>query len=1012
MVLLFFYILLLINCEKIDNINDLNTLQTCLNNNNECIINSDININSFTTINEFSGILDSSEGNKFTINLSTNKLFKTIKNGSIRNVKIVVDNIAIASSSEESYGVLADYMNEVELYNIEFTVGDISTTNYKKIGLLSGYVSGNVNVTKTDVTVNKISIKSDDFIDYGGLFGFTTNNIDLSSISFKVTTNVNIDAPIRSFGGLIGEVLSLVECEEISVIFGSSITFNIKSGISTNNIGFIIGRNYNNYLYISNANIEVNEITINDVIENLQYGSVGGSIAGNTEIKSIKIISNGLLKITQSNSASASVAFGGLIGESIGILTLNTIYIKQNSIQINADNVYLGGISSSSKKINDNNLLFSSEFGEMTITSKKVIFGGFLGSISNSPVTIQQSYSIIDKVTLNVQDCNIGGLIGEVKSQATIISSFIIIKELIINPYESDISGNCYIGGMIGYLTNNIEIKSSYIHIDKLNILYSSIIYSSLLSKISVSAEANIIGSKYTTNTLVTLEDMDEQLSLVNKDIIGNININTVYINIESITGGIINDTNSIYSSQQYIVNCDNTNIESNNCDISTINIGENEYFNKINDNYVIGTIPNYISNNQFTPTSSILEWTWNNNDWAIPINGYPFLHSLSISKTVCNEDNDNNLCINSIYNPILYCNDVKYFDTCKVNNEINGKCIKSICYPTCENTCSYSLFNQCIDGGCIKTNEVLGCSGNKPCNDGEWCDRNECKFCPSECKLCNKDNECTSCETGYLLNNGKCESNCKENQYEIDGICEECPIKCATCSSSEICLTCNTNYIYYNNQCYDTCPEKTYYDSDKKSCNKCSDNCNKCKASTKLCEECDSGYILYGGSCITTCPDGYIISNNRCVACKKGTYKLNNECVTTCTGNKYGNDETKTCEDCDSSCLKCSSIATNCTECVDGLYLQTNPLDFSGQCIEKEECPSNTFASSDYTCKSCPVECTSCRSEAICTSCDYMYVLERQKCVFFLNSTANGSSLLNIKAQIYIIIILLLLNL
>jgi hypothetical protein len=55
------------------------------------------------------------------------------------------------------------------------------------------------------------------------------------------------------------------------------------------------------------------------------------------------------------------------------------------------------------------------------------------------------------------------------------------------------------------------------------------------------------------------------------------------------------------------------------------------------------------------------------------------------------------------------------------------------------------------------------------------------------------------------------CVSICPLNSYKDNLSCIKCPIMCNTCVSSTNCSTCITGYVLNNNQCIKNCIGNTY---------------------------------------------------------------------------------------------------------------------------------------------------------------------------------------------------------
>ena len=93
--------------------------------------------------------------------------------------------------------------------------------------------------------------------------------------------------------------------------------------------------------------------------------------------------------------------------------------------------------------------------------------------------------------------------------------------------------------------------------------------------------------------------------------------------------------------------------------------------------------------------------------------------------------------------------------------------------------------------------------------------------FWPSE-------SECTSCNSGLYLENGRCNNNCAEGYFPLIldendfYTCYECYDNCKTCSkqgeaSDTGCIECKDNHIKYNSNCYKIKDEtgKTFCDQE-----------------------------------------------------------------------------------------------------------------------------------------------------------------------------------------------------
>ena len=61
---------------------------------------------------------------------------------------------------------------------------------------------------------------------------------------------------------------------------------------------------------------------------------------------------------------------------------------------------------------------------------------------------------------------------------------------------------------------------------------------------------------------------------------------------------------------------------------------------------------------------------------------------------------------------------------------------------------------------------------------------------CPENCSWCTSPSTCTSCKSGYVLQNGQCV------------VKPACPANCAECDDSGVCLKCEDGYVLKNGAC------------------------------------------------------------------------------------------------------------------------------------------------------------------------------------------------------------------
>ncbi|KAL4449882.1 hypothetical protein ABPG74_015001 [Tetrahymena malaccensis] len=349
--------------------------------------------------------------------------------------------------------------------------------------------------------------------------------------------------------------------------------------------------------------------------------------------------------------------------------------------------------------------------------------------------------------------------------------------------------------------------------------------------------------------------------------------------------------------------------------------------------------------------------------------------------------------------------------------NTSNNKCDN--CDATCKN-CSDSGSDQCLEcEGQLFLKDGKYCSSS--CNDNEYANilNNKCEICDKKCKTCKeKADQCTGCNPGTFLNDGKCQSDCPDSTFKNDKLntCDKCDSSCLTCSgpSTFECNSCKEGtYLDQNkNSCASQCPSKYFGDNSSNKCLECVENCDVC-SDNKKCQKCLSGFFLFYGQCLDQCPEQYFNDKNtqQCSSCSKNcqtcfdststgcltciprTFKNsdNNSCLheTECPSGKYADFDTKKCEPCFSTCAECTGKdEKQCKQCIEGR------LFYKGECLK--ECPSNTFKF-ENTCFDCHSSCSTCYggSELKCLTCSTGLLQEGScvdKCLLnYYASTKNG---------------------
>ncbi|EAS01190.2 LA domain protein (macronuclear) [Tetrahymena thermophila SB210] len=343
---------------------------------------------------------------------------------------------------------------------------------------------------------------------------------------------------------------------------------------------------------------------------------------------------------------------------------------------------------------------------------------------------------------------------------------------------------------------------------------------------------------------------------------------------------------------------------------------------------------------------------------------------------------------------------------------DANNQCIA--CSQTCK-TCS-NQFNQCLscfDGyyfdnlnkvcspcipGCKQCNNLTSCNVGQ-CFDPYFYDTTSqtCLQCSPQCLSCTGNNNCTTCEDGYVL---------------ISGSCVQCDQDCRKCSqSTDNCTDCYQNFKlvqFFRSYCYqkyscscsltkgvcnsysynDCVCMQGYYKVSSNACNKCIQHCQDCtdgstctncfppyvKTNLNTCvlNKCDSTQYFDGSQC-QFCPPGCLTctSNQICTSCIKSYYLQ-----TQANGNIQ-------CLPCKYPCDTCDN-ETSCISCLPNFILSN-----SKSCQNLQNCKSTDSNSKcstcidkfylDSTCQPCGILCQTCNNSNSCLTCIPGYYLDSQ---------------------------------
>lgn len=211
---------------------------------------------------------------------------------------------------------------------------------------------------------------------------------------------------------------------------------------------------------------------------------------------------------------------------------------------------------------------------------------------------------------------------------------------------------------------------------------------------------------------------------------------------------------------------------------------------------------------------------------------------------------------------------------------------------------------------------------------------------------------------------------------------CRDCDLSCETCTDSVSCEVCINSYQRISDEhpslCRSNCPSATYYDDISSECKPCDSNaCSNCMISSNLCTDCLSfnpPRYLKDRSCLSDCGDRFFgddlsrkclpcsstclrcsgSSSNQCLSCiqtSMNKYLLNNECLAQCPDNLILNKQNNNCEPCPSTCSTCNN--DGCATCPGGYPA------IDGKC--KIVCPQGQVWVAPNNCEACDSKCDFC---------------------------------------------------
>lgn len=308
----------------------------------------------------------------------------------------VVQGDSKLSNLSSSISVISNYRGDSEYKRSQTEFSDMSYA-----GGIAGIIdifksAGESTVSVSTAQANKLAVSGESIIVeafyVGGVVGYVGESTKISDVRFEITGSANFDQKINSTGSTAGGIVGVNkgELSEIRIEHEDDIQKQIEDSIA--------GYNKNGSSRFGNTTLFGDVITTNDV--KIQYvgGLVGQMILGNLLNSYAKIdvslssaeYAGGLIGYNKSNGIFDQVyalgdvdgsTAGGLIGLNEGSTTIKhavaiNFYSKQNSNLLEAleqvSNSNSFDLSKADKQIDGNNLILTTNFGNLNVEYKFV----------------------------------------------------------------------------------------------------------------------------------------------------------------------------------------------------------------------------------------------------------------------------------------------------------------------------------------------------------------------------------------------------------------------------------------------------------------------------------------------------------------------------------------------------------------------------------------------------------------------------------------------------------------
>ena len=361
----------------------------------------------------------------------------------------------------------------------------------------------------------------------------------------------------------------------------------------------------------------------------------------------------------------------------------------------------------------------------------------------------------------------------------------------------------------------------------------------------------------------------------------------------------------------------------------------------------------------------------------------------------VCDPCQGNCLSCKDAPTTCISCKDPYYLhgDTCVVtcplgsySMQVTKQCVE--CPSSCSQCTNATHCTSCISGDTYLNPTTFACIDFCPSGQYGSDATGQCESCQPKCLTClHAADNCQSCSSAYLLvelDNAEfdCMLDCPVKYYSDNSLCYRCTFPCSTCDSAVACLTCAPGMFFHSasSSCLLSCPLGTFYDTD--TCEECVEPCETCM-NVSTCVSCVGEKLLHAGTCVDECPAQFYPDNSGmcnqcyglcktcsgkyyCLTCFSG-FAYDGFCYSACPPGTYAQQDTKTCQPCDSPCLECAVLPDYCKKCQFGWFA------YKGSC--QDACPTGTYQSGDV-CEACLFPCIDCADQFSCRECIGGYLL------------------------------------